>query len=529
MIRINKSVLNFCFSFFLLALGSCTKNFKEYNTNKDALSDKQMSADYQNLGEPLKLAQYNAINMTGWIYQLVQNLNGDIYSGYMMSPTPFRNNVNNTTYFMVDGWNFYMWDEGYSNIMKPIQNVLEATTAPEYASYRAWAKVLRVEGMHRVSDMYGPIIYTKYGQSNSDGSVSFDSQKDAYYAFFTDLDSAINVFTDLVQNDAPATFSKFDLVYGGSFAKWLKFANTLRLRLAMRISKADPVKAKAEGEAALANPGGLLATNDDNTIVDLGNNIYPVMEIKSWNDIRIGAPLACYLNGYNDARISHYMYKATDPAVAGQYIGIRQGIDIDAKGRYRGYSEITDFPNKMQLMTAAEAWFLKAEASLKGWAGAGDAQTNYETGISTSFAQYGEDASSYITNNTNKPQQYIDPKAITPGQNDVLTGSPYLSTITIKWDNAASADQKLERIMTQKWIAMFPDGQEAWSEFRRTGYPKLFPVILNKSGGNISTSAFIQRVNFPSSEKEINPAGVTAAVGLLGGADNGGTKLWWAQ
>lgn len=168
---------------------------------------------------------------------------------------------------------------------------------------------MRVEGMHRVSDMYGPIIYSKYGQSNDDGSVSFDSQKDAYYAFFKDLDSAINVFTSLVQNDAPQTFSKFDLVYGGSFAKWLKFANTLRLRLALRISKADPTKAKAEGEAALSNPRGLLTTNDDNTIVDLGNNVNPIVEIKSWNDIRIGAPLSSYLNGYNDARISHYMKK----------------------------------------------------------------------------------------------------------------------------------------------------------------------------------------------------------------------------
>ncbi|MBS1631468.1 MAG: SusD/RagB family nutrient-binding outer membrane lipoprotein, partial [Bacteroidetes bacterium] len=149
--------------------------------------------------------------------------------------------------------------------------------------------------------------------------------------------------------------------------------------------------------------------------------------------------------------------------------------------------------------------------------------------ISTSFAQYGEDASSYINDNTSVEQQYIDPKAITPGENNVPNGSPNLSTITIKWDNAATPAQKLERVITQKWIAVFPDGQEAWSEFRRTGYPKLFPVIVNKSSGTISTSAFIQRINFPVSEKENNPAGVTAAVGLLGGPDNGGTKLWWAQ
>lgn len=534
MTRISKSTFNFCIAVVLIALGSCTKNFKEYNTNQTALSNEQISYDYQNLGEPLKLAQLNIMSYTDWVYQLEQNLIGDIYSGYMMTATPFRNNVNNTNYFLVNGWNFYEWDYSYDNVMKPIQNVLEITNAPQYGSFRAWAKILRVEAMHRASDMYGPIIYTNYGKSNQDGSVSFDSQKDVYYAFFKDLDSAINILTPLVQNDAPGTFTKFDLVYGGSFAKWLKFANTLRLRLAIRISKADPVKAKTEGEAALSNPGGLLETNADNANVDIGTNYQPLSSksgITSWGDINIGAPLACYLNGYSDPRVANYMNKANDAAVAGQYIGIRNGIDIDANGRYVGYSQLVDFPDRMQLMVAAEAWFLKAEAGMKGWTGAGDVQTNYETGITTSFAMYGlaAQAPGYIANNTKTQQPYVDPKAITPGQNDVLTGSPYLSTITIAWNNGDTPERKLERIITQKWLAIFPDGQEAWSDFRRTGYPKLFPVVLNKSGGTISTTAFIQRINFPSSEKSKNPTGVAAAVELLGGLDNGGTPLWWAK
>jgi len=532
--RINKSTFNFCIAVILITLGSCTKNFKEYNTDETALTKEQISADYQDLGEPLKLAQLNIMSYTDWIYQLEQNLIGDIYSGYMMSATPFRNNVNNMNYFLVNGWNYYEWDYSYDNVMKPVQNVLDITTDPKYGSIRAWAKILRVEAMHRVSDMYGPIIYTNYGKSNPDGSVSFDSQKDAYYAFFRDLDSAITVLTPLVQSGAPGTFTKFDLVYGGSFEKWLKFANTLRLRLAMRISKADPVKAKAEGEAALSNPGGLLANNDDNAYVDIEPNYQPLSSksgITSWGDINIGAPLACYLNGYNDPRVGKYMNPASDAAVAGQYIGIRNGIDIDANGRYVGYSQLVDLPNRMQLMVAAEAWFLKAEAALNGWAGAGDVQTNYETGITTSFDMYGltAQAAGYIANNTNTEQQYIDPKAITPGQNDVLTGSPYLSTITIAWNNGDTPERKLERIITQKWLAIFPDGQEAWSEFRRTKYPKLFPVVLNKSGGTISTSAFIQRINFPTTEIGKNPNGVTAAVGLLGGPDTGGTPLWWAK
>ncbi|MBS1749412.1 MAG: SusD/RagB family nutrient-binding outer membrane lipoprotein [Bacteroidetes bacterium] len=527
--KLSKSRLNFCIIIAIVLFTSCTKNFEEYNTNTSGLSEKQIAADYQNLGEPMKQAQQNIISYTDWIMQLEQNLIGDIYSGYMMSATPFEGNSNNMTYDLVDGWNYYEWDYVYDNVMKPTQNVLEATTEPQNASFHAWAKIVRVEAMHRASDIYGPIIYSNYGKSNQDGSVTFDSQKEAYYAFFIDLDSAINVLTPLVQNSAPSTFSKFDLVYGGSFEKWLKFANTLRLRLAIRISKSDPAKAKSEGEAALSNPGGLLATNDENAFVDIGTNYHPLNGISSWGDINIGAPLACYLNGYNDPRVSKYMQAATDPAVAGQNIGIRSGIDIDANGRYVGYSRLQEFPNKIQLIVAAEAWFLKAEAALKGWAAAGDAKTNYENGISTSFAQYGLNATSYITNNTGKEQQYIDPKAITPGQNDVLTGSPYLSTITISWNDGDTPERKLERVITQKWLALFPDGQEAWSEFRRTGYPKLFPVVLNKSGGKISTTDFVQRINFPSTEIDRNASGVAAAVGMLDGPDTGGTPLWWAK
>jgi hypothetical protein len=221
------------------------------------------------------------------------------------------------------------------------------------------------------------------------------------------------------------------------------------------------------------------------------------------------------------------MVPATDSAVLGQYEGIRSGINIDAKTRYGNYAAPVTFPSSIQLMVAAEAWFLKAEAALRGWAGAGNAQTDYETGIKTSFDQYGLDASTYILDATSSAAPYIDPKAITPGQNDIPAGSPWLSTIKIAWTSSATFAGHLEQIITQKWLAMYPDGQEAWTEFRRTGYPKLFPVVVNNSGGAISTTAFIRRINFAQSERNTNPAGVAGAVQLLGGPDNGGTRLWW--
>jgi len=177
-------------------------------------------------------------------------------------------------------------------------------------------------------------------------------------------------------------------------------------------------------------------------------------------------------------------------------------------------------------MTSAEAWFLKAEAALRGWAGAGNAGANYNQGILTSFSQYGLDGSTYMNDATDLPQAYIDPKSIVAGANNV-TSAPELSTITIKWDGAAPFAQQLERIITQKYIAMYPEGQEAWSEYRRTGYPMLWPNVVNTSGGLIPSAKGIRRLPFSIDEVNSNPAGVAGAVTLLGGPDTGGTPLWW--
>ncbi|MDI3319734.1 RagB/SusD family nutrient uptake outer membrane protein [Pinibacter soli] len=509
-------------------LGSCTKNFEAYNTDTANISNEDLSQDRRLVGEPLKQVQQSIYFVTpAWNTQLQQNLIGDLYSGYMASPTPFAGNVNNQTYALVNGWNTFPWDDAYNNVMSPSLQVFR-NAAKDYPDFYAWAKILRIEAMHRVSDIYGPIIFTHYGQINSDGSITYDSQKDAYYAFFKDLDSAIDVLTPIAQHP-PATpaFTNFDLAYGGDYTKWVKFANTLRLRLAIRISMIDATMSKKEGEKSLANAIGLMTVNGDNFNVTTGTNQHPLDVITGWGDIKAGAPLGSFLTGYNDPRAAKYLVPATDPAVAGKFQGIRGGINIDAKARYSGYASLIAFPNQIQLMTAAEAWFLKAEAALRGWAGAGDAQTNYNNGIKASFTQYGLDATSYINDATSTAAQYIDPNAVSAGQNDVKTGNANLSTITIKWNSADGFDKSLERIITQKWLAVFPDGQEAWSEFRRTGYPKLFPVVVNNSNGTIPTAKFIRRINFAQSEVSTNIGGVQNATKLLGGPDTGGTPLWW--
>ena len=539
MTRINKLLIALA-AIASAGLGSCTKQFDSINTNPDGLYPSEVAVDYQNLGSPLNQAQLNILNYIDYNYQVQQNLNADIFSGFMMSSTPFNGNINNTNYGLVPGWNNQAWDLAYSNVMAPIGTVLQATAGnPQYAPFYAWAKILRVEAMHRISDIYGPIIYSHYGTTNSDGSVTYDSQQAAYTEFFNDLDSAISEFDAALAAapTSPAPFAQFDLVYGGSYQQWIKFANTLRLRLAIRVSLIDPTLAQTEGEKSLTDANGLLsvggapASGSDDAYVNIGNNENPITLIAvAYGNINMGAPLLCYMNGYSDPRISTYAQTATDPAVAGQYIGIRQGINIDANGRYAGYSLPVNFPNYLLLMTAAEAWFLKAEAAIRGWNGAGNAETDYNTGITTSMNQHGigaAAATAYMTNTTLTEQPYIDPKAITAGQNNVLAGSPYLSTIPVAWNSSDPFQTMLQKIITQKWIAMFPEGEEAWAEFRRTLYPTIFPVIVNNSGGTISTTEFIRRLPFASDEYSTNPVGTQGAITLLGGPDNGGTPLWW--
>jgi hypothetical protein len=238
----------------------------------------------------------------------------------------------------------------------------------------------------------------------------------------------------------------------------------------------------------------------------------------AWNDIRMGAPMESILTGFNDPRGLKYFEPSV--IVPGTLKGIRQGIAIAAKSDYQGFSALVD-PDKVQLMVAAEVYFLRAEAAMRGWAGAGGSvQSLYEQGVQTSFDQHGlGSAAAYLASNATAAS-YVDPV------NAANNAGP-ASNVSPKWDDAASSENKLEQIITQKWLSMYPDGQEAWSEYRRTGYPRLYQVLVNNSAGKIDSQAGIKRINMPAPEYRTNRVEVLKAVQTLGGPDTGGTPLWW--
>ena len=511
---------------------SCTKDFRELNTNPAGVTDEEAMGDFALVASFLAQGQRAILPENVNEYQVSYNLAGDSYGGYFGAQAPFVGNANNLTYSLVPGWYSSLWVDRYIRGMNPIARVELMTRNDEKLSdIFAFSKILKVSAMHRTSDKFGPIIYSKYNAPDDNDQIQYDSQQDAYTNFFKDLDTATTILKTYKGKEVSAAMKKSDMAYTeNNYDRWLRIANTLRLRLALRIAFKDAALAKTEGEKAL-NPenGGLLEATADNCFIKLSTDHPLNILTTTWSDTRMNASIETFLGGYKDPRLAELFLPATDPAVRGQFKGIRTGIDIDAKSRYDNYSKLLPQPNRMQLMVASESWFLKAEAALRGWSNAGDAKTNYETGIERSFEMYGlsAQAAAYKNNAPDNPMPYIDPKAIKAGQNDVLLGSPYLSTITIAWNEGDSRDRKLERIITQKWISMFPDGDEAWAEYRRSGYPILFPVVVNYSNNTIPSVPGIRRMPYPEREYNSNSAAVNEAVKMLGGPDNGGTRLWW--
>ena len=498
------------------ALQGCSK-WEEYNTNPYGVTNEMLAADFNDVGAYFPTIQqgiYNNTCMWAWEMQTAQNLTADTWCGYMQAPTPFQNNINPSTLFLIRSWVCGMWDLTYRDVMSPIFTSIESR-ADDYPHFYAVAQILRAVAMIRVSDSYGPVVYSKYGTSAT--GASFDTQEEAYNHVFEELDAAKAALKKFMADYPGAKpFQPFDLLLGGDFDKWVKFANSVQLRAAMRLVKVKPALARQKAEAAVAD--GVL---EEGTVSVVGKGwVHPISTLVDWTDCCMNAVMESILCGYDDPRLPKYFKEAEDASLGAPYKGIRMGIQIDVKDTYVGHS----FPNfgggdPGLIMSSAEVWFLRAEGALRGWSNmGGTAQALYERGVQTSFAQWGAgEAAAYLASDK-VPADYVDPK--NPANN--ITAR---NTVSPKWIESASNEEKLQKIIIQKWIATFPDGMEAWSEQRRTGYPVLFPVVVNESQGVFKNDDNVKRMTFPEAFEYNNQ--MAEAVQKLGGADNGNTRLWW--
>lgn len=513
------------FLFIAILTCSCTKNFETYNTNPDNVTDDMLDMDNLRAGGAISAMQIDVIPCSDEganAFQRAQNLVGDIFSGYMSGSNNWNGSSNNNTYNLrFGGWNDVLFDIAFTNVMPQWKTIATDKNKTESPVSYAVGQVVKIFSMHRVTDAYGPIPYLKFGQGLF---TAYDSQQDVYNSFFAELDEAIQILEDYaVSNPAARPLSQYDLIYEGDISKWAKLANTLKLRLAMRIVYADPVNAQKYAEEAVNSQLGVLTENSDNALLHSvsGLVVYNPLQVVwfMYNDTRMGASMESFLKGYNDSRLEKYFSEST--LDIGGYHGMRNGINVDNIEEYRKLScPNVSNTDPVQWMCAAEAYFLRAEGALRGWNMGDSAKNLYENGVRISFEQHGASLGNYLTVDS-QPVKFED----AVGGNSI---SP-LTTISPVYNEQSGFEESLERIITQKWLAMFPEGMEAWSEYRRTGYPKIFPVVVNNSSGTIDTQEQIRRLPFPQTEYDNNSQNVQIAISLLGGPDNGGTHLWWDQ
>ncbi|ATA94764.1 SusD/RagB family nutrient-binding outer membrane lipoprotein [Capnocytophaga canimorsus] len=536
----------------LLGLSSCIKDFEEINTNKLLPNDEQSQLDgLASAGLFANLIQAPIPTGTGVDpannYQVVQNMSADNWAGYF---SPGRNHwdggLNQTSFYvsdkrangtfdalMVDIMNQYFKIKGTLHNVSAVDGKIIYTEKDEISkTMYAVARVVKVLGMHRATDLFGPIPYNDLEPGKQ--QAKYDTQEVVYKTFLKELDESVNQMVSFGLGNK--VLEGFDPLYQGNLSKWAKLGNSLMLRLAMRVRYADENLARMYVEKAVNSSAGLIESVDDVAqLVSNGkytlHNSLVIMD--GYGELKMGATIYSYLKGYNDPRIEKYFKKGKSKGnedFTDNYYAVRSGIDnktgADVYENYSTPNVSTDTPT--YLFKASEVYFLLAEAALAGFNSKGSVESLYKKGVELSFLENGltqTQAQQYLQG-SEKPADYVDYKNADYNQIAV-------SKVAKTWDDSANDEEKLEKIITQKYLAIFPNGFEAWTEWRRTGYPRMFKVPFNLSNVNAKNvtedgkDLGMRRFPFPRKEFELNNDNVTQAKTFLEGPDDSATNVWW--
>jgi hypothetical protein len=388
------------------------------------------------------------------------------------------------------------WRNLYIESLADFQRMYQLGQQMGHANYTAISLIMRSWVFSLLTDVYGDIPYSQALQGRqAQLSPAYDAQKDVYAGMIGELRAASDM---IVPSGSPVSG---DILYKGQMLKWKKFANSLSLRLLNRmLHRSDsPIQVRAEMERILGDPGKypVFTSNEEAAALQYlptAPNNNPVHQNRiARDDYRISHTLVQKLQALGDDRLSVY---AERPQDGGDYRGVPNGLlvsEANAMGLSRTSKVGTYFTAATApaiLMSYAELLFIKAEAAHKGISAAGDPAQNYAEGIKASFGQYGLTAEA----------AYLGAHAYRPGP------------------------AGYRQIMEQKWIALFGQGLEAWTEQRRTGFPELQAPAANSNNDLIPT-----RLPYPSSEESLNYHHFKAALDRQGGPNTKTLKLWWAK
>lgn len=465
--------------------------------------------------------------------------------------------------------------------MAPTLNASKIDNMPEIkAIYLTLFNYAAIENV----DLFGPMPYYDHKTIREESPFVYDRAKDIYYQVKADIDAAIECFkyykdhrSETYKEQIGSTIKSRVQLLSSDYADpsdlsvWIRFANSLKLRMAIHMSKVEPATAKQWAEEAVA--GGVIENEVDEIgfFPSLLGRDHPLIEIMGWNDIVMGASFINLLQNLDHPYMKYLFTKnsialeKSKQAVSGTsapsvtpkesvYVGMRNGVTpgegpaVD-DNPYCGYSKIgweyfSMVNPPLYLMKMSEVCFLRAEGALRGWNMGGTAQSFYEQGIRTAYLEdrnykeneYTKHVEQYLNVNAPKGIAYVDPQGLTPDM-------PSVTKIGVKWNEGDSKETKLEKIITQKYIASFPYSYESWVDLRRTGYPKLFPILNTEhSDGTIkpgdpkvqTADNIMRRIPWvpddSQTKEDINDTGIPALsedTNNKPATDTQMQRLWW--
>lgn len=389
-------------------------------------------------------------------------------------------------------------NDGYNGTIRHIEEVLEITmTEGTQNNVRnALANIIAVLGYAKVTDGFGDVPYTEGGKGKSQDILQpkYDMQQSIYSDLIARLTSSIAV---LKTADPAMAYPSSDPIFDNDLSQWVRFANSVRLRLAMRLRYADPGLSQSTVTQCLSEPLMETPEHDAFMIETEGTGNAWFTRRTGFPSIKMSTLLIDQLQSTNDPRLTVFVSQDGN----GQYSGITNGLSDQAFGN-SNFANLSDMglalsssESKLYVMTAAETWLLRAEAALAYDNDPASANTLYRSGIEASLNQWEVDAAEIAT----------------------FMASP---TVTLAGVN----DE--EQIGVQMWLALTPNFFEGWSHIRRTGYPAI-PVRTSDDLSKGATNGVMpSRFNYSSFEQGSNSANVQEAI-LRQGANKIDTPVWW--
>lgn len=492
-------------------------------------------------------------------YQYVYNITVDNYAGYMVVPHNFSHGgggLLNSTY----AYNQDYCDGPYGaflSIKNNIANMINHPMIDSIPEMKAIGLLIFDYSSQEMVDLYGSIPYVDHKSNKESNPFTFNKMADIYASIVDNLDT-INACLkhfdsrpDWYKAGVQSILGQYDVMtQDKSVASWCRLANSLKLRMAMHTVKVQPSVAQKWAEEAVQ--AGVVETTAQELLLDpmVMGYTNPLFEIaNNWGDTRLNASFESLLASlkhpyleYVFDKNSNIVVNSSDPNDIMQantrIMGLRAGIRMIPGQAYKdnfriAYSSIKNNGEMamapLYLMKVSEVEFLRAEGALRGWNMGGSAQQFYEQGIRNAQVEH-RLMSTYYPNAVDEYMSLEAPVAYKyEDQYDHSYDAESVTTIGVKWNEGDSQETKLEKIITQKYIAAFPYSYEAWNDMRRTGYPKQFEVLNVEDGdGSLVQGDIIRKIPLPGRDTSVGMSDITASgIEALGGSDTQGTRVWW--